>query len=67
MFDTTLLYKYVNVVSIENFEGKTITEIYEEIIEMQKDMVEMSELEKIDELEAERVIFLHFSHFFKEK
>lgn len=41
MFDTTLLYKYVDVVSIENFDGKTVSEIYDEILEMQKGMVEI--------------------------
>ena len=67
MFDMTLLYKYVDVVSIENFDGKTVSEIYDEIIEMQKGMVETGELEAIDESEAEQAAVAIFNYLQEEQ
>ena len=67
MFNITLLYKYVDVVSIENFDGKTVSEIYDEIIEVQKGMVETGELEEIYELEAEQVASEIFNYLQEEQ
>ena len=67
MFDMTLLYKYVDVVSIENFDGKTASEIYDEIIELQKDMVAKGELEAIDESEAEQAAVAIFNYLQEEQ
>ena len=67
MFDMTLLYKYVDVVSIENFDGKTVSEIYDEIIELQKDMVAKGELEAIDESEAEQAAVAIFNYLQEEQ
>ena len=67
MFDMTLHYKYVDVVSIENFDGKTASEIYDEIIELQKDMVAKGELEAIDESEAEQAAVAIFNYLQEEQ
>ena len=54
-------------ISIENFDGKTVSEIYDEIIEMQKGMVETGELEEIYELEAEQVASEIFNYLQEEQ
>lgn len=67
MLDLALLYKYVDVVSIENFEGRTVSEIYEDIIEMQKVKIESGEMEALNELEAEQTALSIFEYLQEEQ
>lgn len=67
MLDLTLLHKYVDVVSIENYDGKTVSEIYEGIMEIQKVKIESGEMESLDELEAEQSALAIFEYLQEEQ